>query len=243
VIAAYFLLYARALRSEAATPARGTSPGGLAVAFVLLALVALVYSAVFTLAETPGVLSTAWSADPSGLVLDPQLGRWLPRWLHMVAGALAIGSFALAAFARDDTRLFAAARASFLWSTIAAVLLGVATLVGLGDGLAAYMRSAAVWWMLGALLAALGALHFLFRRRFVLAGALLAVSLFGMVVNRHLARRVALADVLDPAQLPIRPQWGVFALFLVCFVAMLAVVAWMLRLYFAAPRPAAGRPD
>ena len=79
-----------------------------------------------------------------------------------------------------------------------------------------------------------------FHRKLPAAGALLFLSLFGMVVNRHLARLVVLGDAFSPAEMAVRPQWGVFALFLLCFVAMLAVGAWMLRLYFTSRAPTPG---
>lgn len=230
VIVAYYLLYAVALGSHKAIrlPVRR-----LALAFLFLLFVSLVLSSVFTLAETPAALAAAWAADASGAVLNPEVGRWVPRWLHLVAGALTLGSFALALFVRDDQDLFAAAKKSYLWTMVAAILLGFGALAGLGDDLLPYMRSAAVWWMTASLLLALGSLHFLFGKRFLAAGGLLFASLLGMVVQRHLARLLVLGDALDPGALTVAPQWGVFALFLVCFVAMLAVVAWMLRLYFA----------
>ena len=228
VIAAYFLLYSVAL-SKRENPAASRR---LVWALLCLVFVSLVFSSIFTLAERPATIAAAWSADTSGLVVNPELGRWIPRWLHMMAGALALGSFALAVFVRDDLELFAKARTSYLWSQISAMVLGVGVLVGLGDDLAAYLRSSAVWWMLTALLLAFGSLHFVFRKRLVPGGALLAVSLLAMVANRHVARLVVLRGALDPGAIAVRPQWSVFALFLVCFVAMLAVVAWMLRLYF-----------
>jgi hypothetical protein len=228
-IVAYYLLYSIVLSHR--EPAK-IAPARLRWALLFLLFVSLVLSSVFTLAERPATIATAWAADASGLVLNPELGRWLPRWLHLVAGALALGSFALAVFVRDDEELFATTRTSYLWSQVAAMVLGVGALVSLGDALVPYMRSPAVWWMLGSLLLALGSIHFLFRKRLVAAGALLFVSLVGMVVNRHIARLVVLGDALDPSTMAIRPQWSVFVLFLVCFVAMLGVVAWMLKLYF-----------
>lgn len=230
VIVAYYLLYAAAFGSHRPDPAPGRQ---LALALLFLLFVSLVLSSVFTLAETPEALAAAWAQDPSGAALNPEAGRWVPRWLHLVAGALALGSFTLAAFVRDDEKLFAAAKASYLWSMVAAILLGLAALAGLGDHLLPYMRSAAIWWTTASLLLSLGSLHLLFKKRLVSAGALLFVSLVGMVVQRHLARLLVLGDALDPAAMAVRPQWGVFGLFLVCFVAMLGVVAWMLRLFFA----------
>lgn len=230
VVVAYYLLYAVALGSHRATHRPGRR---LALAFLFLLFVSLVLSSVFTLAETPATLAAAWAADASGATLNPEVGRWVPRWLHLVAGALTLGSFALAVFVRDDEALFAAARKSYVWTMAAAILLGFGALAGLGDALLPYMRSAAVWWMTASLLLALGSLHFLFRKRLVATGGFLFVSLLGMVVQRHLTRRLVLGDALDPGAVAVAPQWGVFALFLACFVAMLAVVAWMLRLFFA----------
>jgi len=228
-IVAYYLFYSIAMshRSQA-----DVAPARLRWALLFLLFISLVLSSVFTFAERPATIAAAWAADASGLVFNPELGRWLPRWLHLLAGALALGSFALAAFVRDDDELFASARTSYLWSQTAAMVLGVGALVGLGDALVPYMRSPAVWWMLGSLLLALGSIHFLYRKRLVAAGALLFVSLLAMVVNRQIARLVVLGEALDPAAIAVRPQWSVFALFLVCFVAMLGVVAWMLKLFF-----------
>lgn len=229
VIVAYYLLYSVTLGSPSglATPGRR-----LVTAFLFLLFVSLALSSVFTLAETPATLAAAWAKNASGAVLNPEVGRWVPRWLHLVAGALTLGSFVLAVFAREDERLFAAAKRSYLWAMVAAVLLGFGALFGLGAALGPFMRSAGIWWLTGSLLLALGSLHFLFRRRLLAAGAMLFVSLLAMVVQRHLSRLVVLGAAIDPGAMAVRPQWGVFVLFLLCFVGMLAVIAWMLRLYF-----------
>lgn len=56
---------------------------------------------------------------------------------------------------------------------------------------------------------------------------MLFASMFGM------------ADAFDPGRLRVALQWSPFALFLACFVAMLAVVTYMLRLFFAGDRASA----
>ena len=62
------------------------------------------------------------------------------------------------------------------------------------------------------------------------------VSLRAMVDARHALRLVVLPEALRPATLYAdqvrQPQWDVFALFLVCFVVALALVVWMLKLFF-----------
>lgn len=234
VIVAYYLFYAAAFASR---DDRLRGGGLLAVAFALLLFVSLVFSAVFTLAETPATLAAAWARNTAGTVLNPEVGRWIPRWLHLVAGALTLGGFTLLVVVRDDERLVAAVRRFTLAAMLVAIVLGFGALFGLGSALPAFLRSSGLWWLAMSLLTALGALRLLFRRRFVAAGALLAVSLFGMVALRHVARLIVLGSAIDPGAMPVRPQWDVFTLFLVCFVAMLATIAWMLRLFFASGSP------
>jgi hypothetical protein len=52
-------------------------------------------------------------------------------------------------------------------------------------------------------------------------------------------RLLRLAGEFDPASWRVAPQWSPFAMFLVCFVVMLAVLAWMLRMFFGAKKDVA----
>lgn len=80
----------------------------------------------------------------------------------------------------------------------------------------------------------MGSLHFFFKKNFPVSGAMLFVSLLGLVYARHIVRLLKLAGQFDPASWRIAPRWGPFVLFLVCFVMALSVVAYMLRLFFTA---------
>jgi hypothetical protein len=51
-------------------------------------------------------------------------------------------------------------------------------------------------------------------------------------------RLLKLAGQFDPGSWRVAPQWSVFVLFLICFVVMLAVVGYMLRLVFGGTKPA-----
>jgi hypothetical protein len=114
-----------------------------------------------------------------------------------------------------------------------AMVLGLVYLLTLGDALLPLMRSPAIWLVVAGLVLSLGALHFFFKKRFLLAGLFLFLSLLGMVVVRHILRLLLLEGRFDPADIPVRPQWPVFLLFLVCFVIAIALVATMLKLYFS----------
>ncbi len=65
---------------------------------------------------------------------------------------------------------------------------------------------------------------------------MLFTSVLGMVYVRHVVRLLKLAPQFDPASWRIAPQWSPFVMFLACFVVMLAVVVWMLRLFFGSKR-------
>ena len=101
------------------------------------------------------------------------------------------------------------------------------------------MHSPAIWVLTAAVLAALAALHFFFRQKFWVAGTALFLSLFGMVYVRHTVRLLKLAGTFDPTTWRIATQWSPFLLFLVCFLIMLAVLAWMIWLFFTSKREVA----
>jgi hypothetical protein len=120
-----------------------------------------------------------------------------------------------------------------------AAVLGLGYLLSLLPILAALMHTPAIWVLTAAIVLSFGSLHFFFKKNFPVSGAMLFVSLFGMVYARHTVRLLKLAGQFDPTSWRIAPQWGPLVLFLVCFVMALAVVAYMLRLFFGAPARAA----
>lgn len=227
-VVAYYGLYAAAFTKRGA----GRRRAWLLVALAALLFISLNYSSVFALAEDPAAQRTLHAEDPSGLVWNPAVGRWIPRWLHMVTGALTVGGFLVGLLGRADATSFQAGRKLYAGGMLLAALTGVAYLLTLGGDLAGFMRSAGIWWLTAGVVLALGSLHFFFKRRFLPAGVMLFVSLLGMVVARHALRLVRLEGVFDPAAAPVDPQWDVFAIFLVSFVVGLALVVWMLRVFF-----------
>lgn len=231
LILAYYALYVAALAREPGSRLAGPAW----VALLVLLGVGLVYSSVFSLAEKPDLQVTTYAADQSGSVLNPDLGAWLPRWLHMMTGALAVGGFFFGLLGRDDDRAWAAGRAAFTWGTILAALAGIAYMMSLGDLIRPFMRSPGIGLVTLGALAGLASLLVYRRRRFFWSGALLLVAMLGMVAARHVLRLLALESTFDPAAAPVAPQWGVFAVFVVCLLVAVLLIAWMLRTFFAAP--------
>lgn len=230
-MAAYACLGAAARRP----PGDARAGRHLHLGFTFLMAVALVYSSTFSLAEHPEVYARLYATSASGLVLNPDVLGWGPRWLQAVAGAAALGAFVTRLVVRDDEALRAtAARLLARTATVAAVAAGarVALDAGLRDalgaaGFAALGAGAALPLAAAALVRGAG------RGRERAAGAALVVGLVASVVARHVARLGTLSGRFDPAAATVRPQWDVFAVFVVCLLGAAATMAWMRRIWFA----------
>ncbi|MBI5683530.1 MAG: hypothetical protein HZC54_00485 [Verrucomicrobia bacterium] len=236
VIVAYYALY------RASFAGQRTGRAGKAVLLLALAgllYVSLVYSSVFSMAEQPGLIRDLYARDQSGFVWNPAVGDYALRWLHMVFGALTVGGFFVGLLGRNDVEVFATGKRFFVGGMVAAALVGMAYLLALQEHLLALMRSPAIWALTASVLLSLVSLHFFFKKNFWLSGIMLFLSLAGMVFVRHTVRLLRLAGEFDLASWRVAPQWSPFAMFLACFVVMLVVVAWMLRMFFGAKKSAA----
>jgi len=223
VIGAYYLFYAAASADRPRV--------FLVVAVAALLYVSVVLSSVFSAAERPDLYRSIYAGNQSGWAVNGAIGLWGFRWLHMVAGGITVGGFMIGLVGRNEEPAYRLGRTAFLGGMVFTMLLGLAYIGTLGDHLLPYMRSPGIWLVLGAILLSLGSAYYFFQRRWVLSGTMLGVSLLAMVLNRQVLRLVVLQGVFTPASIPVKPQWPVFAIFAVCFVIALALVAWMLRAY------------
>jgi hypothetical protein len=236
VIIAYYALYRAALKGE-----KSGKVGKRALLLALLGLVyvSLVYSSVFSLAEQPKLIHSLYAQDQSGLVVNPAIGDYLLRWLHMILGAVTVGGFFVGMLGRNQPEAYQTGKQYFVVGMVLASLAGMAYLLSLLPILPAFMRTPAIWALTVAVLLSLGSLHFFFKKNFCASGTMLFVSMLGMVYARHTVRLLKLAGEFDPSVWRVAPQRGPFAMFLICFVSALAVVAYMLRLFFGASKSAA----
>jgi hypothetical protein len=231
VIVAYYALYRAAFKGERVGK---VSKPALLLALLGLLYVSLVYSSVFSMAERPDLIHTLYKENQSGLIWNPAAGDWFLRWLHMILGAVTVGGFFVGMLGRNQPATCQTGKLYFVVGMALASLAGMAYLLSLLPILAAFMRTPAIWALTVAILLSLGSLHFFFKKNFCASGMMLFVSMLGMVYARHTVRLLKLAGQFDPATWRVAPQWGPFAMFLICFVVALAVVAYMLRLFFGA---------
>ena len=232
MIVVYYLLYGSGVRPARAAP---RSRSWLIIALLGLLYVSVVYSSVFSMAENARAFNrSSTRATRRALALNPNVGAWISRWLHMVTGAVTVGAFLFGWLGRNDEQVFKAASGHARGASSPRSR-ACSTCSRLGDLLKPFMQSMGIWAMTVGIVLSLGALHFFFKKRFWGAGAMIFVSLALMVDTRHALRLVVLPEALRPATLyadKVAPQWGVFALFLVCFLVALDLVAWMLKTYF-----------
>jgi len=198
----------------------------LLVALAGLLYISLVYSSVFSMAERPKLMHDLYAHDQSGWVWNPATGDYLLRWMHMILGAVTVGGYWIGALGKDSPAAFQTGKRFFVVGAVLAAITGSAYLMTVPD----LMHTRAIGVLGGGILLTLGSLHLFFKKKFCVAGVLLFGSIMAMVYARHMVRLLRLADTYRPVSLHFAPQWGPFAMFLICFVVVLAVVAYMVRL-------------
>jgi hypothetical protein len=225
----YYFLYGASLtdKKDACTGRK------LLFALVGLIYVSLVYSSVFSMAESPATIRNLYAGDQSGLSWNTDVMDYALRWLHMMLGAITVGGFFVGWIGQNNPQAFKIGRSFFLIGWVLAALVGFGYLFALGDFLRPFMRSPGIWVLTIGILLSAGGLHFFTKRKFVPSALMLFVSLLMMVASRHYVRLVKLDCVVDPSAMPVRIQWSPFILFLVCFVIALGTVWYMLRLFKA----------
>lgn len=223
-------------------------------ALILLAI-AFVYTNMTTLAQRPSawVAAVAPGSSRDGLLLnlgDPTL--WA-RYAHMVLSALAIAPLFASLVAAWRARRAGAPAPdhganlrAFAYVTMAQVIVGLWFLfaiprdirpVFLGGDL---LGTVALW--LGAL-SGVGAIATALKGKLRPTVIQVLVTVVAMVVARAALRAAALAPHYSPSQLEVSPQWGALAVFLVTFVAGLAGVVWMVKVFLASFSAPAADPS
>lgn len=235
VVVAYFALYGAAFSDT-----NGSSKAGGLLFLALLAVtyVSLVYSSVFSMAERPDLIQKLYAQSQTGLTWNPEAGDYVLRWLHMILGAVTVGGYFVGLLGRDNPAAVVAGKKFFVVGFILSSLAGLAYLLSLGKYLSVFMRTPAVWSLTFGILLGLGAMHLFFTRKYGISGVMLFLSLLSMVINRHYVRLIRLEGQFDPTAWKVRMQWSPLLLFLVCFVVGLAVVWYMLSLFFRSREPA-----
>jgi hypothetical protein len=243
LLVAYYGAYALAFRREA-LDARAV---GLAFGIALLfALIGLVYTHNMSLMLRPFDFVALYRADPRGLHLAWQDPAVVPRFLHMLLGAVAVAGLGIMGHGlRVRTRDAAfgawAIRRGALWFSVATAANLLAGFVWLAmlprDTTLRFMGANPAATIVLALGMTLGltALAVVFmaaaaERPVPLARTgigLALATLVLMVLTRDAVRQAALDAAGFRPVAWVAPQWGPIAVFALLLVAAVATVAWM----------------
>jgi hypothetical protein len=202
----------------------------------------------WTLMLAPGVWKDLYTTGVSGASLNTGDRSLLPRFLHFIVGAFAVGGLGVVLLARTvraaDRPVAAAMEASGRRWFLAAG--GLTMVIGFWFLFALPERVSRVFiggGMLDSLVLTAGILlavvaMAIVRKSSVLAAALTVASVFLMVVARHRVRQIMLQPHLQVNDLAVNPQWALFAAFVVVLLAGLATVGWMVAVFVRAkPSP------
>lgn len=252
VLIVYYLLYLVALKPNLAD---GTRAKILIVAAIGFAYVSYTLSLLLDLTEKPDLWAGLYLARGGGFVIAPDFLQVLFRWLHMIAGALAVAGIFIQVLSlhnksfKDDLTFQRFGARIFLHGVILATLFGLIHLFTWDVAtIKAFLKSPGLHAIIGAI--ALNVLALLLNFRSVetkrphlniwTIAVLVFAGVFCMVIARHSLRLVYLKGHFDSAALNINPQWSVFLMFLITFVAGLVTLFWMIRKYFQSSQNVTG---
>ena len=191
-------------------------------------------------------------ADAGGRHLNLGDGQLLPRWLHMVLGALAISGLMLAwwgkaRLSRSDTSgsfMVTTGVAAFTWPTLLNIGIAlwfyfaqpspVRKLFMGGDIYATLLFAVGFGLGLALLVMALLARNQGDRINLWPLSVLTGITLVDMILMRDTVRDAWLGDLYVPAEFAVQPQMLNLVIFAVLLVAGIGVMIWMLRTLYMA---------
>jgi hypothetical protein len=261
LVAAYYGFYYVAYNGQ-----RRPGPAGfvllLSVAMVLL--IAFIYSNNVTLMQTPTHWAAKYFASPAGWsnnLSDPTL---IPRYLHFVTSAIAVGGILLVllALVRWNTDrpyagyLFQFGGKAFLYATMAQFVIGLWFLVSIPRDLRMLFMgdnpTASILFAIGILgtVAAIFLMSDALRKQNIRlaaygVSAILTVVILTMVLMRDILRDAYLEPYFHPHTFAVKTQWAVLPVFLVLFLAGVGLWLLMLQrygLFSATPPPTESIP-
>jgi hypothetical protein len=249
LIVGYYAFYWSSIRQSTMAAVFGAS---------VLVAIGFIYSNNMSLMLTPERWRDLYAASAAGLNFNFGERTLIPRYLHMLLGALAVGGLLIVVLGlRERVPEFRnwLIRHGANWFAIATainIVIGSWFLLALPPHvLPALMQSIpAVTLITLTFLLAIGAIaHLLLAknggdksaRRAVVGIGMTVATVAAMIFVRDMVRTAYLQPHYRLSDLPIQPQWGIIALFLLLFVAGLATLGWMLRKLATAEPQAAAR--
>lgn len=246
VMAAFYILYIIVAQKPSHQTATPLTKLLLLINALLFLLVAFIYTNNAILTENPAYWPDIYSKAKSVIAPNASL---IPRYIHTIIGSVAIAGIWMAFIGAYQCHFYPENReialkmkkSGFTWAALATVLQmlsGGLYLYSLGlDKIKLFMGNGYLFvgWTVGvasavfALIILIFALLHLENAKFLWGTLVLFfVSLFGMVMGRDLLRGISLEQYFTIDKWIVRTSHSSLLLFLVTFVAGLAIVGYLL---------------
>lgn len=242
-IAYYGFYYASFQSGEHA----GRAGKALLSSVILVFVIGFIYCNNLTLSQTPARWGAMYFADPAGWNLNLSEPTLIPRFLHFMVAAVAMGGLllvfmALAEWKRDTEYARQVLRfggKAFMYAMMAQIVVGLWFLMSLPrDMRTLFMGDSplATALLLVGFAGGTGSIFLMsnaLRKENLRVAAFIVPGIAGvliltMSVMREILRDAYLKPYFNPGQLVVKTQWAVFPLFLVLFIA--GVIFWLVML-------------
>ena len=212
----------------------------IAVTVILLLTVGFFFSNNMTLMVMPDKW-TSYFDNPRGTLLNLSEPTLIPRYLHIVVSAIAVGGLFLAVLwrikeHRSGTSYLHHIRQSMRWfnyATLSQFIIGSWFLMRLPENISTLFMGSHTYATLLFVIALIGtvvSLIFGFKHRIWPCVGATVVTIAIMVLMRDQLRLAYLKAYFHPSMLKTTPQYGPLLLFLIALVVGMLVIGLMLRL-------------
>ncbi|SDK94558.1 hypothetical protein SAMN05660337_1796 [Maridesulfovibrio ferrireducens] len=177
----------------------------------------------------------AYFDNPNGLVLNLNDTALMPRYLHFMVSALAIGGLFVAILGKrkSDQDYVATGFKWFVWATVVNIGVGLWFLMVLPrEIMLIFMgKDMLATSLLGiGLVGTVALIYAGMKQKVVLSSVLTVIMVYVMVVMRHLLRDAYLAPYFKVEDIPVTGQYSPFYLFLISLVIGIISIIYMLKL-------------
>ncbi|MBX9685712.1 MAG: hypothetical protein K2X27_03360 [Candidatus Obscuribacterales bacterium] len=247
----YLVIYRYLHRSDSGVKA----PLILFCASLIFIGIAYLFASNMTLMLQPEKWLSIYQHNAQGLNL-PHDRQILPRLLHSLVGALAVGGLAVGCFGLSNKSdknyadwLIKKGSLIFLLFSLLQIPVGLQFLSSLPptlqakflgqDQLGSIVFASSMGLALLSILSAAFTLSQASRVAFKATILFATLTIFDMVMTRHLLRTFSLANYISPEKVPVNTQWDLLGIFVLSAVGLIIYLVWLLRLLVSSNAAAA----
>lgn len=245
--AAYYSFYFASYQSQRH---HRRASGAMLFSMILVLIIGFVYSNNMTLSEVPSRWRVKYFANPSGWNLNLTEPTLIPRFLHFMVAAVAMGGLLLVFMAAANwkrnpdyaRKLLQFGAKAFTYGTMAQLVVGLWLLISIPASLRMLFMGAnplATGLLLVGIVGGVGSIFMMANARRTenihmatwYVPGVTAVVILCMTWMRDILRDAYLKPYFHPEQFVVKTQWAVLPLFLVLFIAGVAFWFLMLKRY------------